>query len=127
MTVMIPRDPPPRKLASEAKSAEPIILAPAEIPPTTEDEMPAIVASVERVAKRKTPLERLYEAMANPKIPWAARIRAMGLAAEYVHAKQPQAIHITQETRLEAVVIHVAVGPWNAPTVLEAANVDPTN
>lgn len=100
--------PPTRKVSVSPVPAAQII----EKQPAADPLVPA--PTINAIRRRKTPLERLYEAMANPKIPWASRIRAMGLAAEYVHAKQPQAIHLTQETRLEAVVVHVHHGPWNA-------------
>ena len=62
--------------------------------------------------RRKTPLERLYDVMGNPKIAWQHRIRAMIAAAEYVHAKQPQAVHVSSEVRIAAVHTFIQPGPW---------------
>lgn len=68
--------------------------------------------AIEMTTRRKrTPLELLYKVMENSKIDWNTRVRAMGLAAEYVHAKQPQAVHITAEVRLEAVIVEVETVP----------------
>ncbi len=62
---------------------------------------------------RKTPLEQLYRIGENSRVPWSVRRAAWADAAQYVHAKQPQAVHVTSEVRIEAVVVHVETGPWN--------------
>ncbi len=90
---------------------------PAAIDAAVASGKPMEAVPVGSVTSRKSPLERLYDVMANPRVEWATRVRAMGLAAEYVHAKQPQAIHVTQDVRLAAVVVHTMPGPWEPKTV----------
>lgn len=72
-----------------------------------------VAPDMQAITRRKTPLEWLYDMMKNSRVPWPARVAAAKAAAEYVHAKQPQAVHVTSEVRIGAVVVHVEAGTWN--------------
>lgn len=64
----------------------------------------------------ETPLEFLLRIMRNKHrikgLTWRDRLYAARTAAEYMHAKQPQAIHVTAAVKVESVSMVVQAGPW---------------
>ena len=60
----------------------------------------------------ESPLQFLLRVMRDKRRDWPDRIRCAVVAAEYVHAKQPQAIHVTQNVRIASVTAIMTPGPW---------------
>ena len=73
-----------------------------------------------------TPLQVLCRAMNDEALPWRERLRAAADAAPYVHAKQPQAVHVSTEARIEAVTVEIEAGPWLPATPTNPAPVEAT-
>lgn len=102
------------------KTTRPILVA-------VDPEAPHMPVAVGINIVGETPLQFLIRVYRSERVKLHLRLKAAAIAAEYIHAKQPQAIHVTQTKTCDAIVVHCERGPWcpdEAPALPEGQVVD---
>ena len=108
--------PNPPKRRSHMATGEGIVT----IPPAAQQ-----IMRPSRFALRgESPLEFMLRLMRDRNREWSLRLDAAEKAAPYIHAKQPQAVHVTSEVRIVAVVTRIEAGPYTAQMLEKVAKAE---